>query len=48
MEKSIETVTIPKNEYIQLLEDQAFLNALQAAGVDNWDGYYCAIEILEE
>lgn len=25
-----------------------WLDALEAAGVDNWDGYDCALEILEE
>lgn len=41
-------VTIPQEEYDQLLEDQAFLYALEAAGVDNWDGYAVAHEIYEE
>ena len=42
------TVTISKESYDELLEDQAFLNALQAAGVDNWSGYDYAQELLEE
>jgi hypothetical protein len=41
-------VTIPEKEYNDLIEDQKFLNALRAAGVDNWDGYDYAFEILEE
>jgi len=34
-----ETVTIPKEEYEELKSDAAFLRALEAAGVDNWEGY---------
>ena len=33
------TVTLPKAEYVELLEDQLRLSALQAGGVDNWDWY---------
>lgn len=42
------TVTIDKEEYKELLEDQKFLYALQAAGVDNWDGYEYAQDIYQE
>jgi len=42
------TVTIPEKEYHKLLDDQLFLEALRAAGVDNWDGWDFAIEILQE
>jgi len=38
-EKNEETVTITKEEYIQLLNDSNFLHALRAGGVDNWEGY---------
>lgn len=41
-------VTIPQEEYDRLVEDQAFLWALEAAGVDNWDGYGVAREIYKE
>jgi hypothetical protein len=44
----MDMITIPKSEYDQLIRDQAFLQALQGAGVDNWDGYSYAIEMLEE
>ncbi len=37
-----ETVTIPKEEYESLLKDSDFLSALEAFGVDNWDGYHDA------
>ncbi len=43
-----ETVTISKKEYDQLIKDSEFLEALRAAGVDNWDGYSYAFEILNE
>lgn len=42
------TITIDREEYEQLLEDQAFLYALQAAGVDNWQGYVEAQEMMDE
>ena len=45
--KNNETVVIPKKEYDQLIKDSEFLEALRAAGVDNWDGYSYAFEILE-
>lgn len=41
-----ETVTILESEYQELLRDQALLDALRAAGVDNWDGWDVAIESL--
>ena len=34
-----ETVTISREEYDSLLEDAAELRRLEAAGVDNWEGY---------
>lgn len=33
-------------EYTRLLERDEFLSALEAAGVDNWEGYDAAIRIL--
>ncbi len=44
---SEETVTISKKEYEELLEDQKFLDALKGAGVDNWEGYDYAFELME-
>ena len=35
-------------EYESLLEDQKMLNALDGAGVDNWQGYDDAMELLED
>lgn len=40
----METVTIKKKVYDELLEDQRLLIALQNAGVDNWEGWYQVIE----
>ena len=34
-------------EYTQLTADSDFLAALDAAGVDNWEGYSAAFRILE-
>ena len=48
MDKKNETVTISKEEYDSLLEDQHMLQCLQGAGVDNWDGYDLAIEMMNE
>ncbi len=43
-----ETVTITKKEYDSLVEDSDFLNALQGAGVDNWEGYSEALKMLDD
>ncbi len=48
METTTKTVTIPEDTYEELLDDSQFLDALKAAGVDNWDGYEVAHEILKE
>jgi hypothetical protein len=37
---------IGRKSYARLIEDQDKLNALEQAGVDNWDGYSHAIQIL--
>jgi len=43
-----EEVTISKKEYEELLENQIWVRALEAAGVDNWEGYDIAIDIFDE
>lgn len=43
-----ETVVISKEEYESLLEDSLWLEALNAAGVDNWEGYSYAIEYFRD
>jgi hypothetical protein len=44
----METVTISKTEYEELLESQKILNALYAGGVDNWEWYDASLEDLED
>lgn len=33
------TVTISKDDYEALVRDARFMECLEVAGVDNWDGY---------
>ena len=42
------TVTINKDEYDRLVSDSKMLAALQGAGVDNWQGYDSAMDLLED
>jgi hypothetical protein len=41
-------IEIEQTEYAQLIRDQMILRALEGAGVDNWEGYDCAMESLDE
>lgn len=43
-----ETVTITRAEYEEMLSELRFLDALYAAGVDNWEGYGFAQERFAE
>ena len=43
-----ETVTISAKEYEYLLGCVNKLSALEIAGVDNWEGYSYALEIMED
>lgn len=45
MSDQTDTVTISRDEYEQLKEDRDFLCRLQAAGVDNWEGYDTAVSL---
>ena len=45
---SQETVTITKEAYESLLEDSKRLLALESAGVDNWQGFDYAMELLRD
>ena len=45
--EAINTVTITEIEYKTLLSSQKFLNALEAAGLDNWDGYEQALDSMD-
>lgn len=42
------TVTITEAEYTRLLVAEKWLNCLEAAGVDNWDGWDYAKEMMDE
>lgn len=41
-----DTVTISKKKLSQLQKDVRELNALYAAGVDNWSGFDSAMELI--
>ncbi len=41
------TVTISIEEYETLVADAKFLNCLYSAGVDSWEGYESAQEMLD-
>lgn len=41
-------VVLTKEEYDELIADRDFLDALRGAGVDSWEGYDYALELLEE
>lgn len=44
----VDYATISLEELAQLREDSALLHALEAAGVDNWEGYGEALRELDE
>lgn len=39
---------IPKSEYARLLERDEWLSFLEAAGVDNWEGYSETYDLRDE
>lgn len=43
-----EITEITTERLAELLEAEDLLQCLQACGVDNWDGYCDAVEMLEE
>ena len=43
-----ETVTINKDEYNEMLEQLRWLQCLENAGVDNWEGCEMAQEMYNE
>lgn len=45
---SEEMVTITREEYDELVDNNLFYECLVGAGVDNWDGYDYAIEQYRE
>ena len=48
LEKKNMNITITLEEYNKLLERDSWLTALEAAGVDNWEGISYAHEIYRE
>lgn len=48
LNKMVTEVTIPAGRFEELTNAEATLSALEAAGVDNWEGYDHAMEILNE
>lgn len=46
MDTQVETVTITRQEYEELLEDKRWRTAFEYAGVDNWSGCTYAYETL--
>ena len=45
---SDEMIMLPLESYESLMKDSKKLTALEAAGVDNWEGYGEAMDILRE
>ncbi len=43
----MDEVTITREQYETLLHDSRVLQALQAGGVDNWEGYDFAMEAIQ-
>ena len=43
-----QTVTITVKEYLELLNARKTLEYLQVAGVDNWEGYDLAMEMMRD
>lgn len=41
-------VLVSMSTYVELLTDQNTLHLLEAAGVDNWEGYEAALGLLSE
>lgn len=48
MEEPSPAITISQAQYDQMLKKCKKLEALGAAGVDNWEGYDMAMEIMRE
>jgi len=47
-ELKMDVIEVSKRRYQELLDAEARLDALEAGGVDNWEGYDEAMRILEE
>ena len=42
------TITITEKKYKEMQDDCEFLSCLIACGVDSWDGYSDAVEMLDQ
>jgi len=47
-EKDVDTVTLDKLVFLDLLNDSMLLGCLEASGVEGWDGYDVALEMAVE
>ena len=47
-DKDKDKIVVWKRTYKQLVEDSRFLQCLEEAGVDNWDGYADAMDRMGE
>ncbi len=43
-----EFVLVPEKEFAEMERSLQFLSALEAAGVDNWEGYEIAQDMMED
>lgn len=48
VELGVPMITITMDDYEELVADHRFLECLQSASVDNWEGYDDAIEMFQE
>lgn len=48
VDKANDTVTMNMERYVELLESENFLSALEACGVDNWGGYSDARQMMQD
>lgn len=48
MKDDTDTITLNKAAYDELVEQATWADALDCAGVDNWDGYETAQHIFRE
>jgi len=47
-DKDSDKIVVWKETYKKLVEDSKFLESLRDAGVDNWDGYGYAQDLMED
>ena len=41
-------IDIDRKTYDELVKDQLMMRALEACGLDNWEGYNIALDLLEK